>query len=144
MVVLLCIIIISYLITLLWEFGIMPYILVRHRAGALPWSRAHFLFLTPSKLKHLCSANHRPGYFSNLAFDWLSIVWACSEQETENGPWSRCSTSVLDRQVDHCDFGLHLVTVQSYEYNICPLWLLSLTSGYTYELTHDGPPTSMK
>ena len=35
----------------------------------------------------LCSANHRAGYFSNLACDWLSIVWAYSEQETENGPW---------------------------------------------------------
>ena len=27
-------------------------------------------------------------YFSNPACDWLSIVWAYSEQETENGPWS--------------------------------------------------------
>ena len=36
----------------------------------------------------LCSANHRAGYFSNLACDWLSIVWAYSEQETENGPRS--------------------------------------------------------
>ena len=39
-----------------------------------------------SKLR-LCSANHRAGYFNNLACDWLSIVWAYSEQETENGPW---------------------------------------------------------
>ena len=34
----------------------------------------------------LCSANHRTGYFNNLACDWLSIFWAYSEQETENGP----------------------------------------------------------
>ena len=29
--------------------------------------------LTQSKLR-LCLANHRAGYFSNLACDWLSIV----------------------------------------------------------------------
>ena len=40
--------------------------------------------LTPSKLR-LCSSRHRAGYFSNLACDWLSIVWAYSEQETESG-----------------------------------------------------------
>ena len=51
------------------------------------WFRARFLSLARSKLR-LCSANHRAGYFSNLACDWLSIVWAYSEQETENGPWS--------------------------------------------------------
>ena len=48
---------------------------------------ACFLSLARSKLR-LCSANHRAGYFSNLACDWLSIVWAYSEQETENGPGS--------------------------------------------------------
>ena len=37
----------------------------------------------------LCLANHKAGYFSNLACDWLSIVWAYSEQETENGPRSQ-------------------------------------------------------
>ena len=47
--------------------------------------RARFLSLAQSKLR-LCSANHRAGYFSNLACDWLSRVWAYSEQETENGP----------------------------------------------------------
>ena len=36
----------------------------------------------------LCSVNHRAGHFSNLACDWLSIVWAYSRQETENGPRS--------------------------------------------------------
>ena len=49
---------------------------------------AHFLSLAQSKLR-LYSANHRAGYFSNLAYDWLSIVWAYSKQDTENGPWSR-------------------------------------------------------
>ena len=44
------------------------------------------LSLTPSKLR-ICSANHRTGYFSNLACDWMSIVWANSEQEIENRPW---------------------------------------------------------
>ena len=47
---------------------------------------ARFLSVAQSKLR-LCLANHRAGYFSNLACDWLSIVWAYSEQETENGPW---------------------------------------------------------
>ena len=47
--------------------------------------RARFLPLARSKLR-LCSANHRAGYFSNPTCDWLSIVWAYSEQETENGP----------------------------------------------------------
>ena len=49
------------------------------------WAR--FLSIAWSKLR-LCSANHRAGYFSNLACDWLSTVWAYSEQETENGPWN--------------------------------------------------------
>ena len=48
--------------------------------------RVCFLSLARSKLR-LCSANHGAGYFSNLTCDWLSIVWAYSEQETENGPW---------------------------------------------------------
>ena len=47
--------------------------------------RARFLSLTQSKLR-LCLANHRAGYFSNLACDWLRTVGAYSEQETENGP----------------------------------------------------------
>ena len=50
------------------------------------FTRACFPSLAPSKLR-LCSANHRTGYFSNLSCDWLSIVWAYSEQETENRPW---------------------------------------------------------
>ena len=43
---------------------------------------ACFLSLAWSKIR-LCL----PGYFSNLACDWLGIVWAYSEQGTENGPW---------------------------------------------------------
>ena len=49
--------------------------------------RAHSLSLAQSKLR-LRSANHRPGYWSNLPCDWPSTAWAYSEQETENGPWS--------------------------------------------------------
>ena len=48
-------------------------------------ARAHFLPLARSK-RGLCSANHRPGYWSNLPCDWPSTAWAYSEQETENGP----------------------------------------------------------
>ena len=35
-------------------------------------------YLTWSKLR-LCSANHRPGYWSNLPCDWPSTAWAYSE-----------------------------------------------------------------
>ena len=45
-----------------------------------------------SKLR-LCSANHRPGYWSNLPCDCPSIACAYSEQETENGPWYMMSSS---------------------------------------------------
>ena len=54
-----------------------------HRS--LPSTRARSLSLARSKLR-LCSANHRPGYWSNLPCDWPSTAWAYSEQETENGP----------------------------------------------------------
>ena len=47
--------------------------------------RARFPSLARSKLR-LCSANHRPGYWSNLPCDWPSTAWAYSEQETEKGP----------------------------------------------------------
>ena len=46
---------------------------------------ARFLSLARSKLR-ICSANHRPGYWSNLPSDWPSTAWAYSEQETENKP----------------------------------------------------------
>ena len=45
----------------------------------------------------LCSANHRTGYFNNLACDWLSIVWAYSEQDTENRPKSSVICSLFLR-----------------------------------------------
>ena len=48
------------------------------------WAR--FVSLVRSKLR-LCSANHRPGYWSNLRCDWPSTARAYFEQETENGPW---------------------------------------------------------
>ena len=48
---------------------------------------ACFQSLAQSKLR-LYSANHRPGYWSNLPCDWPSTAWACSKQETENGPGS--------------------------------------------------------
>ena len=35
----------------------------------------------------LCSAIHRAVYFSNVACDWLIIVWAYSQLETESRPW---------------------------------------------------------
>ena len=35
---------------------------------------------------------------SNLACDWLSIVWAYSEQEIENGPWSVAFQMMSDQQ----------------------------------------------
>ena len=48
------------------------------------WAR--FVSLVRSKLR-LSSANHRPGYWSNLRCDWPSTARAYFEQETENGPW---------------------------------------------------------
>ena len=49
--------------------------------------RACFLSLPWSKHR-LCSANHRPGYWSNLPCDWPSTAWAYSEPDAENGPRS--------------------------------------------------------
>ena len=68
-------------------------------------TRARFLSFARSKLK-LCSANHRAGYFSNLFCDWLSIVWAYSEQETENGSWTRRSIVELPVIWDAMTYGL--------------------------------------
>ena len=61
--------------------------LVEYKPSLQTMIWAHFLSLTRSKLR-LCSANHRAGYFSKLACDWLSIVCAYSEQNIENGPSS--------------------------------------------------------
>ena len=46
---------------------------------------AHFLSLPPNKLR-LCSANHRPGYWSNLPCDWPSTAWAYCEERQKTGP----------------------------------------------------------
>ena len=62
-------------VNLAWHF------LISHTSNTI-----YSIILTRSKLS-LCSANHRPGYWSNLACDWPSTVWAYYEQETENGPW---------------------------------------------------------
>ena len=43
------------------------------------------LSLTRSKLR-LCSANHRPGYWSNLPCDWPSTAWAYSHKRQKTGP----------------------------------------------------------
>ena len=56
------------------------------------WAR--FLCLARSNLR-LCSDNHRAGYFSNMTCDWLSIVWANSEQETEKRALSLCERNPL-------------------------------------------------
>ena len=59
---------------------------------SLKYISVDFLSLTGSKLR-LCLANQRTGYLSNLACDYLGIVWACCQQETENGP---CSKGLCD------------------------------------------------
>ena len=59
---------------------------------------------SPQSKLGLCSANHRPGYWSNLSCDWLSTAWAYSEQETENGPW-----------IGRCEFSSSYVRAPSYE-----------------------------
>ena len=53
-----------------------------------------FCLFAWSKLR-LCSANHRPGYWSNLPCDWPNTAWAYSEQETENGPRLRCRLKIV-------------------------------------------------
>ena len=74
--------------------NIFQYVHNRHQFLAfnslwLSDTRARFLSLAWSELR-LCSANHRPGYWSNLPCDWPSTAWAYSEQGIENGPrsWS--------------------------------------------------------
>ena len=54
----------------------------------MPWAR--FLSVSPSKLR-LCSANHRPDYWSNLPCDQPNTTWAYSKEETENK--TRCLAS---------------------------------------------------
>ena len=66
------------------------------------WHR--FLSLAQSKLR-LCMTNHMAGYFSNLACDWLSVVWAYSEQETELGP---CLHPWLTFEIEKNNFWLKI------------------------------------
>ena len=80
---------------------------------AITWTRAHFLSLAQSKLR-LCSANHRAGYFSNLACDWLSIVWGYSEQETENGP-------SLDLSIQLCGIHMRAISYAAFKTSICKM-----------------------
>ena len=63
------------------------YMITLNTTAIFHYTRARFLSLARSKLR-LCSANHRPCYWSNLPCDWPRIAWAYSEQETENGPSS--------------------------------------------------------
>ena len=51
-----------------------------------------FLSLAQSKLR-LCSANHRPGYWSNLSCDWLSTAWAYSSARNRKRALICCVTS---------------------------------------------------
>ena len=67
-------------------------------------ARARFLSLARSKFR-LWSANHRPGYLSNLPCDWLSTVWAYSEQETENWPWSFSTPVIAELYAILCYIG---------------------------------------
>ena len=76
---------IHYLIKIAWILALLLSLHSIKQSISSLKSRARFLSLARSKLR-LCSANHRPGYWSNLPCDWPSTVWACSEQETENGP----------------------------------------------------------
>ena len=48
-------------------------------------TKSRFLSFAPSKFR-LCSANHRAGYFSNLACDWLSIVWVRDRKWAQINP----------------------------------------------------------
>ena len=80
---------------------------------------ARFLSLAQSKLR-LCSANHRAGYFSNLDCDWLSIVWAYFEQETENGPWSGFPLDRVSAQNAWCGFILTQFPLISLVFSFLP------------------------
>ena len=79
--------------------------------GIIPLGiRARVLSLARSKLR-LCSANHRPGYWSNLPCDWPITAWAYPEQETENGTWTSHVVASLSPHANHNapSTGLHRV-----------------------------------
>ena len=67
----------------------------------------HSLSLARSNLR-LCSANHRPGYWSNLPCDWPSTDWAYSELETENRPWKDCTQHTNDAGRTWNIFWIHI------------------------------------
>ena len=56
-------------------------------------TRAHFLSPAWRKLK-LCSANYRPGYWSNLPCNWPSTAWAYFENDTESSPGARPTNGI--------------------------------------------------
>ena len=74
----------------------------------MAWAR--YQSLAQSKLR-LCSANHRPGYWSDLPWDWPSTAWAYSEQETENGAWyfSTNAAVVIGLSTHPCIFSCWMV-----------------------------------
>ena len=63
------------------------------------WIRACFLSLARSKLR-LCSASHRPGYWSNPPCDWPSTAWAYSESRDRK----RAQVSIGTADVPACIF----------------------------------------
>ena len=70
------------------------------------------------KKKTLFSANHRPGYWSNLPCDWSSTAWAYSEPETENGPRSEQSRAQGSlHQQDNGNCGFHSICDCSASWN---------------------------
>ena len=85
--------------------------------------RVHFLSLARSELKQ-CSANHRPGYWSNMSCDWLSTARAHSQQETENGPRSsgKHQTYFLASKTDK---------------KFCCNWVTELKSGHKMNYSKD-------
>ena len=80
-------------VSLWWQFlGLacrFPVVMSSHCTSLAVWAPIGFICgqLGPFSVSYselrLCSANHRAGYFSNLACDWLSIVGTHSEQETK-------------------------------------------------------------
>ena len=73
-------------------------------------TRARFMSLAQSKLR-LCSANHRAGYFSNLACGWLSLLRA-SDRKT-----FACGQFWLDLLILFNVIGRSRVTVSMSLYN---------------------------
>ena len=110
--------------------------------GYIVWW-ARLLYLAGSRLR-LCSANHRPGYLSNLPCDWPNAAWAYSKQETENGlkfSWRAIfditACVILPSSCDHIAYECHILQVLKTNYQkyipteLCTfLWDMLL---YTFE-----------